>query len=77
MISVKAKFICQTKTQSKNWNPSPEFLYDYKFVVVTSGSEENKEFFASTPSGEITIRSVREDLYTPGKEYYMYFEEAD
>lgn len=76
-MNVKAKFICQSKTQSKNWNKEPKFLYDYKFTAVAGDSEENKKFFASTPSGEIVIRSVRDDLYEPGKYYYVTFDEAE
>jgi hypothetical protein len=74
-VSVVAKFTCNSIKKSRNYN-GPEFVYDYQFNAVTSGSEENKQFFGSTPSGEIILRSVRNNLYEPGKSYYVTFTEA-
>jgi hypothetical protein len=45
-------------------------VYDYKFNVVSSGSDENRKFFASTPTGTMQFSSVRDDLFEIGKEYY-------
>ena len=45
--------------------------YDYEFYPVTSGSEENKKFYASTPTGSLKITTSRIDQFVPGKEYYL------
>jgi hypothetical protein len=79
---VRAKFECISKTQRSAlglWDPKTQgaghnrYLYDYEFQVVTSGSEENKEFFASTPGGQVHLTAVRGDLYVPGAAYYLDF----
>ena len=79
----RAKFICNTVTKraSNTWNPDGSagpngFIFETTFYPVTGGSHENKLFFASTPSGEIQIGSVREDHFVPGKAYYVDFIEA-
>ncbi|MCE5226833.1 MAG: hypothetical protein LLG05_13380 [Porphyromonadaceae bacterium] len=41
---------------------------------VYSGSEENKQFFSATPSGDITFNTVNRDAadqIEQGKEYYI------
>lgn len=72
--AVRAKFTCTSITKSTKY-PSG-FMWAYKFNVVTSGSEENKEFFASTPSGNIEIAGIRDDLFEVGQEYYLDFTPA-
>lgn len=76
--TVRAKFVCNSKTEflSTVWEgnqPKPGKVWQYKFYVVTSGSEENKAFFASTPTGSIELSSVRDNLFELGKEYYLDF----
>lgn len=78
---VRCKFRCQSKTESETsvWNgvkSEVQMVYAYKFFAVTSGSDENKQFFASTPSGSLDITAVRSDLFVPGKEYYLDLSEA-
>ncbi len=75
---VRAKFTCTsvTKYMGSAFNPETKVyeqrpVYNYKFSAVTSGSEENKAFFASTPSGSIELSAIRDDLFEPGKEYYL------
>lgn len=77
-MNVRAKFKCNSvkKSHGNVWKGNTYtlgFLYDYEFSVVTDGSEENKKFFASTPSGMIKLSSVRDDTWEPGKEYYIDF----
>lgn len=80
----RAKFICSavTKRVSNTWNPDGtvgpnEFEYDADLYPVTGGSDENKRFFASTPSGSIRIGTVRDELFIPGKAYYVDFSVAE
>jgi hypothetical protein len=80
----RAKFRCYSvkKTHTTKWvdhNPVLGLLYDYEFNVVTGDGKdsENDKFFASTPSGKINLSSVRDDLFDPGKDYYIDFTPAD
>lgn len=48
--------------------------------AVTANSAENKEFFASTPSGQIDLKILRPEAngwFQRGKEYYIDFTEAN
>lgn len=74
VVTVRAKFRCNTVTKRLNWNSQAyPYLWDYKFSPVTEGSEENKTFFAYTPSGSIELSSVKADLFAVGREYYLDF----
>lgn len=79
---IRAKFYCTsiTKSLGSRWvdgkyEQAP--VYNYRFQAVTSGSEENKDFFASTPSGSIELTAVRDDLFELMKEYYLDFTLAE
>lgn len=74
---IRAKFTCNSITKRKGWSGTSDFLYDYSFSVVTSGSEENKKFYGSTPGGEIKLTAVGAELFEPGKEYYLDFNIAE
>lgn len=72
-MMVRAKFTCTSVRKYKGWNGTPPFLYEYEFQAVTGSSEENKSFFASTPSGSLKMGAVRDDLFAPGQDYYLDF----
>ena len=72
--STRAKFQCHSVTKTL-WGKD-QFVFGAKFHVVYGDSVENKAFFAATPSGEITIMTVREDQFVPGQEYYVDFTPA-
>ncbi len=83
LLTVRAKFQCTSvrKYQAHIENPEthqwePGFGYEYEFMAVTSGSEENKQFFASTPTGSLKMSAVRADLFVPGQNYYLDFTPA-
>lgn len=81
-MSVRAKFICNSmkKTFTTVWvegKPVMGNLYGYEFNVVQGDTEDNKKFFASTPSGSIVLQSVRDDLFEPGKNYYLDFNSVE
>ena len=80
--TVRAKFTCTsvTKTVGGRYNNEGKYesgvVYSYRFQAVAGGagsSEENKSFFASTPSGTIELSAVRDDLFEIQKEYYLDF----
>lgn len=74
-MKVVAKFTCNSVRKYKGWHGTPEFLYEYEFTPVAgSGSDEDKSFFASTPSGSIKMSAVGDNLFEPGKSYYVRFE---
>lgn len=82
-MTVQAKFQCTSVKKYANnvWDVEGKgyksgFTYAYEFQAVTGTSDENKQFFASTPSGNLTMAAVRDDLFVPGKSYYLNFTEA-
>lgn len=72
---IRAKFYCSSMTIIPDKTKGK--LYNYKFSPVISGSEENKNFFAYTPSGVVELNSIVEDQFIPGKEYYIDFKLAE
>lgn len=82
-MQVRAKFICQsvTKRLSSVWDEISKqsvaiHVYEAELQIVSGGSEENKKFFASSPTGRITLGVVREDHFEVGGEYYVDFTPA-
>jgi len=53
-----------------------DFLYEAEFIAVTSGSPENKEFYASTPTLSLKVSAINGDKFEPGKEYFLDFLQA-
>lgn len=81
-MMTRAKFYCTSvlKTIQGVNNEEGKYVqrpvFTYKFQVVSSGSEENKKYFASTPSGSIELSALREDMFEISKEYYLDFTPA-
>lgn len=72
MSNTRAKFKCTEVSKRAGWGGN-EFHYAAKFSVVAGNSGENESFFASTPSGNIEMTTIREDHFEVGKEYYIDF----
>lgn len=81
MIS-RAKFQCQRIEEIKYAG------YDVRKVIFTpvvpqnsDGSAEDKSFWESTPSGEISLsinkEAVASKMFEPGKKYYVDFSLVD
>lgn len=68
---VRCKFKCKSKREYENWDKAKGNLYEYKFEPVVSGSEENKAFFAATPSGSLEVSCVTDGQFLVGAEYYL------
>ena len=78
-MNIRAKFECVEirKAMGGAYDDGGKYvmrvLHSYRFTAVVGDSEENKRFFASTPSGLIELQAVRDDLFELGKEYYLDF----
>lgn len=69
---VRAKFKCKEITTTEQG-------YTLRLEPVTSGSEENNNFFKWTPFGSINIGTINEGAakeFEVGKEYYVDFTKA-
>jgi len=72
---VRCKFECVSVTKRKGWS-GHAVLHDAELMAVQSGSEENKTFFAATPSGSLKVATVVPDVFEVGKFYYLDISEA-
>lgn len=73
-MTIRCKMVCREKTEKRGYvsgKTSNEPLYGYKFYPVSDGSEENKQFYASTPSGHLEFDCVTSGLCEVGKSYYI------
>lgn len=72
MDKVRAKFKCDSV---KSFVGGKEVV----FSPVTTGSEENKEFWQYTPAGELKMQISNlpaAEMFVPGEEYYLDFTSA-
>lgn len=72
-MQVKAKMVCNLKEEAH------EGTFNIGLIAVTSGSEENEQFFKYTPAGSVTFQTINKsaaDAFDLSKEYYVVFEEA-
>ena len=69
--TVRCKFSCNSVVKRLENRKEKRFVYTYEFSVVYSGSEENNKYFAYTPSGQLNVGSFKDDLFEPGKEYFI------
>lgn len=85
---VRAKFYVANVSEPKQatrWEEGKETkqvnAYDITLYAVTAnGSEENKDFFTNTPTGNLTLTTVNEAAakqFEKGKEYYVDFTPAN
>lgn len=77
-MTIRCKLHCAsvTHTETGNWDPKLQksvvaITHEVQLFAVTGDSPENKEFFASTPSGHLLLKTVRDDLFVPGLDYYV------
>ena len=78
-MAVRAKFKVISITRQAGWSGVKE-LQSIKMQPVSSGSEENKAFYAATPSGSIDLSVVPEAVgrqFDIGQEFYVDFTPAD
>ena len=66
-MNTRCKFKC-TRVEKMGTEGTDQHA---KFEAVISGSEENESFFRWTPSGQLSLGTVREGQFEEGKEYYL------
>jgi len=76
---VRAKFICNNISKFKH-SKDDDGVTNITLVPVLNGSEENKQFWQYTPSGnlQMTIKNeAAEKYFELGEEYYIDFKKAE
>lgn len=77
-MSVRAKFKV-VRIERQSWGPGKE-VQNIILQPVTSGSDENKAFYAATPSGEMKLATVNAEAavqFDLDAEYYVDFTRAE
>lgn len=77
MQKVRAKFKVNAKEQTMS---GTEVMTTIKMNPVYSGSEENKNFYKYTPSGELRLGVLKDEVgkfFELDKEYYVEFTPAE
>lgn len=77
-MTVRAKFVVQSITRQKGWGGHAE-VQTIKLSPVTGGSDEDKKFFAATPSGSCELGVVVPEAgnyFELGQTYYLDFTKA-
>lgn len=74
-MTTRAKFVVQSITRQKGWGEFKE-VWQITMNPVVGNSEENKRFYAATPSGTINLSVVPEAVgkqFDIGQEVYVDF----
>ena len=76
---MRCKFKVQSVTEQMGWG-GHDRLYSVKLNPVTSGSEENKAFYAATPGGQIDLSVLDAEIgkrFPVGSEVFVDFTPAE
>lgn len=81
-MGIIAKFMisAKTKTLISNHEGKPVYGYRIEGYPVYTGYEEDKKFFASTPSGKLELATINKeaaDQVQPGDKVYVTIEKAN
>jgi hypothetical protein len=81
---VTVKLVFSSMTTENGWNPETkkydQLTFNLKFHAVYANSEENKQFWKYTPSGNFefsTINPEAASMFKFGHEYYVTFRDAN
>jgi hypothetical protein len=79
MSTIRAKFVVQSVSYRQHWQDKSKRIGTVELSPVTSGSDENKAFYAATPGGIIKLETVNDaaiEALPLGKEFYIDFTPA-
>lgn len=79
-MTIRCKMVLNSIARTRGWGPSSPELQALAFTAVGDGSEENKKFFAMTPSGKLEVSTVNADAVASlelGKSYYIDIVESE
>lgn len=74
-MSTRCKARCISRTETE-WSKDGKRVWSYRFTAVMDGSDENKAFFAATPTFNLEVGTVRDDQFVVGREYVIDFTAA-
>lgn len=78
-MSVRAKFRVDRIERSLHWDRTKGEIQTIVMSPVCDGSDENKRFYAATPSGQVNLGTVNGEAaaqFQLGEEYYVDFTPA-
>ena len=75
-MATRCKYSCHEVTKRKHWDKAKGHIFTAKFSPVMDGSEENKKFYAATPSGSLEVGTYQQDIFEVGKDYFIDISEA-
>lgn len=73
-MAVRIKVKCDEVVES---GEGADKTYEVRMSAVTSGSQENKNFWKWTPSGSVVFSAVKKTDLKQGQEYYVDFTPAE
>ncbi len=76
---IRAKFKVVSVTKNLHWDSQKGALSTIRLTPVTSNSDENKAFFEATPTGQLDLGVLGDDVaanFKLGGEYYVDFTPA-
>lgn len=73
-MNTRCKFKCTHVEAQGSTNDPQQYA---RFEAVISGSPENESFFRWTPSGTLSLGTVRSGQFEAGKEYFIDISPAD
>lgn len=74
-MATRCKFTC-TSVQKNQAQGVKEVTHGANLEVVYGGSDENKKFYATTPTGNLSLNGMKEQPFVQGKQYYLDITEA-
>ena len=70
VVTVRCKFRCTEISTIQGWGEH-KVLYKAKLAPVGGDSEENKAFYAATPSGFLELATIKTMPFEVGQDYYL------
>lgn len=72
----RCKFTCISVQENQSQGGNQKTTYGANLEVVYGGSDENEKFYATTPTGNLSLNGMARQPFQTGKEYYLDLIEA-